>query len=73
MTSPVPIELQMKLAEWRRKTQDGTISLEEMKEAIVVLRQGRVAAAAASATAKRKTAAKVIPSADDLLNELDGL
>lgn len=73
MTNPVPIELQMKLAEWRRKTQEGTISLEEMKEAIIVLRQGRVAAAAASATAKRKTAAKVIPSAEDLLGELGEL
>jgi hypothetical protein len=73
MTNPVPIELQMKLAEWRKKQQDGTLSLDEMKAAVVALRQGRVAAASASAVVKRKTAAKVIPSADDLLNELDGL
>lgn len=73
MTSPVSLELQMKLAEWRRKVAEKTITLEEMKEAIVLLRAGRVAALNASDAGKRKAAAKVIPSADALLDELEGL
>lgn len=73
MTSPISLELQMKIAEWRRKAAEGTLALDEMKEAIVMLRQGRVAAANASAVAKRKVAAKVIPAAEDLLGELGDL
>lgn len=72
-TSPVPLELQMKLAEWRRKAAEKTITLEEMKEAIVLLRAGRVAALNASDAGKRKAAAKVVPNADALLGELEGL
>ena len=63
----------MKIAEWRRKAAEGTLALDEMKEAIVMLRQGRVAAANASAVAKRKVAAKMIPAAEDLLGELGDL
>jgi hypothetical protein len=70
MTGPVSFELQMKLTEWRRRTAEGTITLDEMKEAVALVRQGRVAAAAASATAKRKVAKAAIPSADDLLDEI---
>lgn len=73
MTSPISYELQSKIAQWRQKAVEKTLTLEEMKEAIVMLRQGRVAAAQASATVKRKTAAKVIPNAENLLDELDGI
>jgi len=72
-TGPIPLDLQMKIAEWRRKAAEGTLALNEMKEAIVMLRQGRVAAANASAVAKRKVAAKMIPAAEDLLGELGDL
>lgn len=72
-TSPVSLEMQAKLAEWRRKSAEGTITLEEMKEAIVALRAGRLAAGAAASVAKRKAAAKVIPNADELLGELDDI
>jgi len=70
MSGPVSLELQIKLAEWRRKCADNTITLEEMKEAVALYRQGRMAAAQSSATAKRKTARAVIPSADELLDEI---
>jgi len=70
MSGPVSLELQIKLTEWRRKAADGTITLDEMKEAVLLVRQGRVAAAQASATAKRKVARAVIPSADELLDEI---
>lgn len=68
--SPISLDLQMRIAEWRRKAAEGTLALDEMKEAIVMLRQGRVAAQNASAVAKRKAAVKVIPAAEDLLGEL---
>jgi len=55
----------------RQKAADGTLTLEEMKEAIVFLRQGREAAAQAPAR-KAKTAKAQISSAD-LLNQLEGL
>jgi len=72
-TSPVTLEMQAKLAEWRKKSAEGTLTLEEMKQAIVELRAGRQAAGAAASVAKRKAAAKVIPNADDLLDEIEGL
>ena len=68
--SPISLDLQMRIAEWRRQAAEGTLALDEMKEAIVMLRQGRVAAQNASAVAKRKAAVKVIPAAEDLLGEL---
>ena len=70
MISP---ELQTKIASWRLKCADGTITQEEMKEAIILLREGRVHAQAASTASRAKKAAAVIPHAQDLLNELEGL
>mgnify|MGYP000387927017 CR=1 FL=1 len=71
--SPVTLETQLKLTEWRRKAAEGTLTREAMKDAVRLLRQGREAALVASAVGKRKAAAKVIPNADELLGELDGL
>lgn len=64
---------QARVTEWRAKAQAGTLTVEEMREAIKVLRAGRVSAAFASETARRKKAKAVVPSADDLLSELGGL
>jgi len=72
-TGPVSIELQTKFAEWRRRAAEGTLSIDEMKEAIALVRQGRMAASAAAASTKRTAAKKVIPNAAELLDELDGL
>lgn len=66
-------ELQSKIILWRQKAVEGTLTIEEMKEAITVLRAGRVGAAIASDASRRKKAKAVIPSADDLLGELEGL
>ena len=49
-------ELNSKIATWRQKAADGTLSLEEMKEAIQALRGGRVSAAVASEKSKAKKA-----------------
>ena len=73
MTSPVPLELQSKIAHWRASAADGTLTLEDMKEAILHLRQGRVAALTASAASKRKKAITEIPSAEDMLADLEGM
>lgn len=63
-------ELQSKIALWRQKAIQGTLTQDEMKEAILALRQDRVGAAAASAASKRSKAKAEIPDADDLLAEM---
>lgn len=73
MSSPVSLELQAKISSWRQRSAEGTLTLDEMKEAILYLRAGRVQAANASAASKRKKSIAAIPSAADMLSELDGL
>jgi hypothetical protein len=74
MTNPVPLDLQAKISTWRMKAAEGTLTFDEMKEGIILLRAGRTAANVASATAtKRKKSIAEIPSADDMLGELDNL
>lgn len=66
-------EMQMKVIEWRRKVKDGTITLDEMKEAIKLLRENRVTVGVAP---KKSRSTKVKPESidsDALLNELGGL
>ena len=70
MTSPVPLELQAKIASWRLKAAEGTLTLEEMKEGIMYLRAGRISAATAAKSSKKKS---VAPAAEDMLADLDGL
>ena len=67
-------ELNSKIAIWRAKCADGTITLDEYKEAIKALRGDRSSAHAASeASGKKRAAAKAaIPDADDMLSELGG-
>lgn len=59
-----------KIAMWRAKALDGTLTEADMTEAIKVMRQDRVGAAAASEGARRKSAKAEIPDADDLLREM---
>lgn len=73
MSDPVPLELQSKIANWRLRAAEKTLTLEEMKEAVIYLRAGRVNAASTAAATKRKKAVAVIPSADDMLSDLEGL
>lgn len=69
-------ELQMKIQQWRQQARDGTLSQDEMREIVAVLREDRGATTQATAgsrvSASRKTAAKK-PNGDDLLTELEGL
>lgn len=70
-------ELLNKLAEWQRKAADGSISLDEMREAIKALRANRMAAgeAAAKSRASGKKGATKAPLASptEMLDLLKGL
>lgn len=72
--NPISPELQSKIASWRLRAVDGTLTDAEMREAIIFLREGRVAAASAAARARSPAAKRVAaPSADSLLGELEDL
>jgi hypothetical protein len=62
-----------KIAIWRQKALDGTLTVEETTQAILAIRGDRRSAAHASEKARSAKAAKVIPNADDLLSELGDL
>jgi hypothetical protein len=68
-------ELLNQISVWRQKSADGTITLEEMREAVKLLRGNRLGAqnAAAASKAKSKSSSGPSKSAGDLLSELDGL
>ncbi len=63
-------EMQSKISIWRQKAMEGTLTKEEMQEAVIALRGERRSAAAASSSAKRTKAKAAIPSAQSLLDEL---
>ena len=69
-------EMQAKIQLWRQKAREGTLTQDEMREAIAALRQDRGGAAATSEKSREKKAtsrAKANVNSDDLLSELDGL
>jgi hypothetical protein len=66
-------ELQAQIAVWRQKALDGTLTVEEMRAALDLMRGGGRAAASTPRTSGAKKAAKSIVSGDNLLNELEGL
>ncbi len=68
--SPIPPELASKIEYWKDHAAKGTLTLEMTKDFIKELRAGRMAAAQASAAAKRTKAIKDIPAAADLLGDL---
>lgn len=66
-------ELQAKLAVWRQRTRDGTMTVEDYKEAIAAIRGDRKTAANTSEQAKRTKAKAAVPDAKALLADLGGL
>ena len=61
---------------WRQKAREGTLTQDDMKEALIALRESRQAAGAISATSratKGEVRAKKAINSDNLLNELDNL
>lgn len=68
----IPSEnVQLKVAGWREKARAGTLTQEEMRDAIIFLRGERTAGVASAA--KARSAAKPAVSVDTLFGELDGL
>lgn len=66
-------EVSQHLTILRQKSLAGTLTREEMKEAVALMRESRVSASAKSAKSKATKAAKAKPiDSDDLLAELDG-
>lgn len=63
-------ELSSKIALWRAKCAENTITKEELTEFARLLREERRSAAVASAT-KKSRAKAAAPNADDLLKELE--
>lgn len=73
-TSPISPELQSQIQIWRQKSADGTITLPEMRQAVILMRGGRTGAQEAAASAgKSKAAKKPVRKADDMLAELGAL
>jgi len=67
-------DVSAKMALWRQKARNNELTVEEMREAITVLRAGRLSAHTASAATKTRAASKKTPvDSDQLLGELDGL
>ncbi len=66
-------ELASKIAIWKQKAIDGTLSREEMQEAVLLYRQDRRRAQAASESSRRVKAKAVVPTAKEMLDELDGI
>jgi hypothetical protein len=67
-------EIQSKLALWKAKAADGTITVDDMKAAIFCLRANRKAAQLANESSGRKASTKKpTRSADEMLDELEGL
>ena len=68
MTLDVP--LAVRLEEWRKKAAEGTMSTEEMREAILAIRAGRVSAQKTSSASKIRKGPVDVKALDD---EIDAL
>lgn len=66
-------EVQAKIASIRHKIAEKTATLEDMKEGVRLMREGRLSALTTSDSAKRRKAIAEVPKADDLLKEMEGL
>ena len=63
-------DMRLALAEYRRKALDGTLTLEEMKAAVRLMREGRISAAARSEKSRAAKAAPAAIDSDAMLNDL---
>lgn len=66
-------ELQAKIAEWKSRSIDGTMTVEDYRVAIAAIRGDRKSAHAASDQSRRTKAKAVIPDAKSMLSDLGGL
>lgn len=68
----ITAEAQMKISFIRQKVVDGSVTLDELREAIQIMRADRRTAVTSSA-AKRSRAKAAIPDAASLLDELGNI
>lgn len=75
MPTPYTPETLSRIAILQQKAKDNTLTMDDMREGVRLMRGDRKSAASASeAGVKRRAMAKaVIPSADEMLDELEGL
>lgn len=67
-------DTKLRIAEWRAKCANGTMTQEEYREVIATLRAGRAGVTQPKAGSRaRKSTAAAKPDGDDLLSELEGL
>lgn len=67
-------EASAEIQRYRERSRAGTLTLDDMRAALTMLRNGRAAASKTSTAARTKrAAAKTAPNGEDLLNELEGL
>ena len=69
MSIPSP-ETEAKVARWRQMARDGTLSINEMREAIIYLRSGRAAAPVKTAASKAAKAGAAPVDTNALLGQL---
>lgn len=63
-------EDQSKIAIWRQKSIDGTLTIDDCRDYVALMRQGRTSAIKASEASRKSRAKKEVKSADDLLKTL---
>jgi hypothetical protein len=67
-------EVLNRIAEWRAKEAAGTLTIEDMRQAIIVMRENRMGAQTAASESKSRSRAKgPSKSAEAMLDELDNL
>lgn len=70
MTSEVPLSVQIE--QWRAKLREGSLTQDEMREIVRVLRAGRMTASTATKSTRAKKSTDPI-DAEALLKDLEGL
>lgn len=66
-------EQRTRIEQFRQKAIEKTLTIEEMKEAVVLMRETRLTAQAANASSGKAKPKAPKKSAEDLLSELEGL
>ena len=66
-------EVAARIVSLRSKAEDGTATLEDMREGVRLLRGDRVSAAVTSEKSRKVKAKAQIKSADEMLDELGGI
>jgi len=66
-------ETRYRISILQQKAIDGTLTLDEMREGVKLMREDRTSGASSSDSSRRAKAKAVIKSADDMLDELGSI